>query len=163
MLRRLYDGVDAVLQRRRHVDDHADLQQLEHVPMLGLRRLGVRIQPQLRRSTDRRTEGEQVAREATGRPHLRPQATQDQRARSLSALADRAASLSGEENMNPAIKHVLQFFKYDHLPENLQGISKPFSDLANTVAVAYDNQETTIALRKLLEAKDAAVRAALVK
>lgn len=67
-----------------------------------------------------------------------------------------------EVKMHPAIQHVLKFFAYDHLPEKLQAVSKPFSELANTVANrAPDNQETTIALRKLLEAKDAAVRAAL--
>lgn len=64
--------------------------------------------------------------------------------------------------MHPAISHVLKFFKYEHLPERLQAISKPFADLAQQVAErAPDNQETTVALRKLLEAKDAAVRAAL--
>lgn len=65
--------------------------------------------------------------------------------------------------MNPAISHVLQFFRYDHLPENLQIVSKPFAELAGIVAAQSSNQETTICLRKLLEAKDAAVRAVLVK
>lgn len=64
--------------------------------------------------------------------------------------------------MNPAITHILRYFAYDHLPEGLQAISKPFSELAEQVANrAPDNRETTVALRKLLEAKDAAVRAAL--
>jgi hypothetical protein len=64
--------------------------------------------------------------------------------------------------MHPAIQHVLKFFAYSHLPEKLQEISRPFCDLAQQVAArAPDNQETTVALRKLLEAKDAAVRAAL--
>ncbi len=64
--------------------------------------------------------------------------------------------------MHPAISHVLKFFGYAHLPERLQAISKPFADLAQQVAErAPDNQETTVALRKLLEAKDAAVRASL--
>lgn len=64
--------------------------------------------------------------------------------------------------MHPAILHVLKYFSYSHLPEKLQAISKPFCDLANEVANRNpDNQETTIALRKLLEAKDAAVRASL--
>lgn len=64
--------------------------------------------------------------------------------------------------MHSSIEHVLKFFKYDHLPERLQAISKPFADLALQVAErAPQNQETTVALRKLLEAKDAAVRAAL--
>jgi hypothetical protein len=64
--------------------------------------------------------------------------------------------------MHPAIKHVLRFFAYGHLPEGLQAISRPFADLAQQVAErAPDNQETTVALRKLLEAKDAAVRSVL--
>ncbi len=62
--------------------------------------------------------------------------------------------------MHQAISHVLKFFSYAHLPPRLQEISKPFADLADQVANrAPDNQETTVALRKLLEAKDAAVRA----
>lgn len=64
--------------------------------------------------------------------------------------------------MHPAIAHVLKFFTFEHLPARLQEISRPFADLAQQVAErAPDNQETTVALRKLLEAKDAAVRAAL--
>ena len=64
--------------------------------------------------------------------------------------------------MHPAISHVLQFFAYAHLPERLQAISKDFHDLAvKTAERAPQNQETTVALRKLLEAKDAAVRASL--
>lgn len=64
--------------------------------------------------------------------------------------------------MHPAIQHVLKFFSYTHLPDHLQGISRPFCELAHEVAMrAPQNQETTIALRKLLEAKDAAIRAML--
>jgi hypothetical protein len=64
--------------------------------------------------------------------------------------------------MDP-IKHVLQFFAYSHLPAHLQEVSRPFSDLAAVIALRSHNPETTVALRKLLEAKDAAVRAELVK
>ena len=60
--------------------------------------------------------------------------------------------------MHPSIEHVLQFFVYDHLPEHLQAIAKPFCDLAEQVADLPGNPETTVALRKLLEGKDAAVR-----
>jgi len=64
--------------------------------------------------------------------------------------------------MHSAIEHVLKYFAFEHLPERLQSISKPFAELARQVAErAPQNQETTVALRKLLEAKDAAVRAAL--
>ena len=60
-----------------------------------------------------------------------------------------------------AVSHVLQFFEYKHLPEYLQAVSEPFSQLAHKVARGPQNAETTIALRKLLEAKDAAVRSVL--
>jgi hypothetical protein len=54
---------------------------------------------------------------------------------------------------------MLQFFKYEHLPENLQKISKPYCDMANHIAETYPmNPERTVCLRKLLECKDAAVR-----
>ena len=59
---------------------------------------------------------------------------------------------------------ILQFFSYAHLPPNLASVSKPFCDLAeHIVATVPRNAERTIALRKLLESKDAAVRAVLFK
>ncbi len=64
--------------------------------------------------------------------------------------------------MNPAIAHVLKFFTYEHLPPHLQAVSQPFAALAQQVAErAPQSPETTVALRKLLESKDAAVRAVL--
>ncbi len=64
--------------------------------------------------------------------------------------------------MHPAIAHVLKFFSFSHLPAHLQQVSKPFADLAEECAQrAPQNQETTVCLRKLLESKDAAVRACL--
>lgn len=63
--------------------------------------------------------------------------------------------------LHPSIAHVLKFFTYGHLPPNLQDVSRPFAELAQTVANSSSSQETTVALRKLLEAKDAAVRAVL--
>lgn len=57
---------------------------------------------------------------------------------------------------------VLKFFGYSHLPEALQRRSAPFGDLARHIVDTIPrNPERTVALRKLLEAKDAAVRAAL--
>lgn len=57
---------------------------------------------------------------------------------------------------------LMQFFKYDHLPEYLQGVSKPFGDLAQHLDDTLpENAEKTVALRKLVEAKDCAVRAVL--
>lgn len=59
---------------------------------------------------------------------------------------------------------LLQFFEYAHLPEHLQVISKPFGVLAQEIFLKLPkNPERTTALRKLLEAKDCAVRALLVK
>ena len=57
---------------------------------------------------------------------------------------------------------ILKFFHYAHLPPTLQERSAPFCKLAqHLVANLPRNAERTVALRKLLEAKDAAVRAAI--
>ena len=64
--------------------------------------------------------------------------------------------------MNDQPSPILKYFAYSHLPEKLQDVSMPFC----TVAIHVENTlpsgpEKSVALRKLLEAKDAAVRAAL--
>jgi ferritin-like protein len=57
---------------------------------------------------------------------------------------------------------LLQFFEYAHLPPHLQVVSKEFHALAHSlVATLPENPERTAAVRKLLEAKDCAVRAAI--
>lgn len=62
------------------------------------------------------------------------------------------------------MKHMMQFFGYGHLPVHLQDISKPFHRMAqNIMETLPENPERTMALRKLLEAKDCAVRAYLFK
>lgn len=58
-------------------------------------------------------------------------------------------------------EHIIQFFAYGHLPEHLQAVAKPFAELATSMLRLPRNPERTVALRKLLEAKDAAVRAAI--
>lgn len=60
-------------------------------------------------------------------------------------------------------EHILQFFSYAHLPPSLQAVSKPFCDLAEEIMHLPRNPERTVALRKLLESKDAAVRALIAK
>lgn len=60
-------------------------------------------------------------------------------------------------------EHICQFFAYSHLPVNLQEVSEPFCALADKILKLPRNPERTVALRKLLEAKDAAVRAAIAK
>lgn len=69
---------------------------------------------------------------------------------------------TSQPKYHPSVEAILQFFAWAHLPEHLQVVSSPFWNLAQEIADrAPQNPETTVALRKLLEAKDAAVRAAL--
>ena len=64
----------------------------------------------------------------------------------------------------PKEECLLQFFKYEHLPDTLQAVSKPFGELAEALVQELpQNPERAVALRKLLEAKDCAVRALLFK
>jgi len=62
-------------------------------------------------------------------------------------------------NEYPAI---VRFFEYEHLPAKLKAVSRPFQTLAISICETLpDGPERSVALRKLLESKDAAVRAAL--
>lgn len=62
------------------------------------------------------------------------------------------------------MQKLLQFFEYQHLPVYLQEISKPFYQLAHKMLeILPSNAESTVSMRKLLEAKDCAVRAKLYK
>jgi hypothetical protein len=63
--------------------------------------------------------------------------------------------------MHPSISALLEFFAYDHLPPHLAKVSKPFHDLAFNITAKFAGPEVTVCLRKLLESKDCAVRAAL--
>lgn len=57
--------------------------------------------------------------------------------------------------MNPILEH----FQYLHLPDFLQETSQAFHDLAHEIEESHiNNAEKSTTLRKLLEAKDAAVR-----
>lgn len=63
---------------------------------------------------------------------------------------------------HPGVRHLLKFFSYSHLPDNLQRVSKPCAELAQDMVYTLpDGPELTTGLRKLLEAKDCFVRAAL--
>ena len=70
-----------------------------------------------------------------------------------------------EVGIHPAARALLAFFEYEHLPDRLQGVSAPFCELAHLLVqpgeLGLEGAEATTALRKLLEAKDCAVRAAL--
>lgn len=59
-------------------------------------------------------------------------------------------------------QQLLRFFKSGHLPADLQAVAQPVEKLAQHVeAFIPDGPEKTAGLRKLLEAKDCFVRAAL--
>ncbi len=63
---------------------------------------------------------------------------------------------------HPGVVGLLRFFEYDHLPTHLQTTSRRCAFLAEQVVTDLpDSPELTAGLRKLLEAKDCFVRAAL--
>jgi hypothetical protein len=58
----------------------------------------------------------------------------------------------------------MKYFGYAHLPEKLQAVSRPLGELAEKFeAELPDGPEKSAGMRKLLEAKDCFVRAALEK
>jgi hypothetical protein len=64
--------------------------------------------------------------------------------------------------LHPSEHQLLGFFSVQHLTPTLREVSLRYGDLAwDTVALCEPGPETTTALRKLLEAKDCAVRARL--
>ena len=66
------------------------------------------------------------------------------------------------DTRHPAVRSLLQYFDYRHLPQRLQEVSKPLHDLAHHLALTLpQNAELTTGLRKLLESKDCFMRAAL--
>ena len=68
-----------------------------------------------------------------------------------------------KQQMEPT-EPIMQFFAYEHLPAHLREVSEPFGELAILMtSILPRNPERSVALRKLLEAKDAAVRARLFK
>lgn len=62
--------------------------------------------------------------------------------------------------METQTDRMLKWFAYAHLPESLQETSRIFYEAAEKLVVTCDpGPERTVCLRKLLEAKDAGVRA----
>lgn len=70
-----------------------------------------------------------------------------------------------ECKLHPAICEKLEWFEYGHLPQHLAEVSQEFERLAHLLVgpLALSGPQATIALQKLIEAKDAAVRAAIVR
>lgn len=68
-----------------------------------------------------------------------------------------------ELDIHPSTAQLLELFEYQHLPGHLQEISKLFHDLAWDIVrrPTQRGAEQTMCLRKLLEAKDCAVRMAV--
>ena len=64
---------------------------------------------------------------------------------------------------HPATTHVMSFFTWDHLTDpDLRNLSREVCDLASLMYNQIsDNPELTKGLRKLLEAKDCFIRAAI--
>lgn len=64
---------------------------------------------------------------------------------------------------HPSVSQITQFFTYDHLPAGaVRGTSQWFAMLAGDLLDQLpDSPELTAGLRKLLEAKDCFVRAAI--
>ena len=67
--------------------------------------------------------------------------------------------------MHPSTAAILRHFAYEHLPEHLQEVSRPICEIARRAAASETlaGPELTAGLRKLLEAKDCLVRAAIDK
>lgn len=56
----------------------------------------------------------------------------------------------------------IKYFSWEHLPPALQEVSRPIGELAQQMEVTLpDGPEKSAGMRKLLEAKDCFVRAAL--
>lgn len=61
-----------------------------------------------------------------------------------------------------AEERMLKWFVYAHEPADLHPVSRAFCVLAESIVASIEGgPERTVALRKLLEAKDAAIRAVL--
>jgi len=66
------------------------------------------------------------------------------------------------KDRHPSTQHLGRYFVYGHLPPHLQAISKPCSYLAAELMDRLpDGPELSTGLRKLVEAKDCFVRAAV--
>jgi hypothetical protein len=64
---------------------------------------------------------------------------------------------------HPEVQRLHGYFDYHHLPDHLQQVSRHFAITADVLLrLLPDSPELTVALRKLLESKDCAVRSALV-
>lgn len=68
-------------------------------------------------------------------------------------------------NRHPSVEAILRFFESDHLPEPLKDIALTTKDYLGWIlqTLPEDDPELTVGLRKLLEAKDCFIRAAVAQ
>lgn len=66
-------------------------------------------------------------------------------------------------NRHPSVESIVQFFDSAHLPEHLAAVASRFENFKDDLLndIAEDTPEVTAGFRKLLEAKDCFVRAAV--
>lgn len=65
---------------------------------------------------------------------------------------------------HPSTEQIVRWFDNEHQREDLRAVSGPFKELADTLLEQLpDSPELSAGLRKLLESKDCAVRAAVAK
>lgn len=78
-------------------------------------------------------------------------------------MAEDACLRQGAPEQGEEVNNILRYFEYDHLTDwKLRAVSKRFYEIAVDMAEVLPNGlEKSTALRKLLEAKDCAVRSAL--
>jgi hypothetical protein len=79
---------------------------------------------------------------------------------------DKSPAPGSGSNPPPPIQvseeRMLKWFAYEHLPPHLKAVSVYFHSIARMICQEIEaGPERTVALRKLLESKDAAVRARL--
>ncbi len=67
------------------------------------------------------------------------------------------------EHRHVSVKHFGPLFAYGHLPREMQHLSLGYASIAAaTIDAVSDSPELSACLRKLLEAKDCAIRAAFI-
>lgn len=71
-------------------------------------------------------------------------------------------AMAGGSGRHPHVFAILRYFSWSHLPVHLQPVSRTMAETAlKMCGMVPDSAELVTGLRKLLEAKDAFVRAAL--
>jgi hypothetical protein len=82
-------------------------------------------------------------------------------------MTDNPAMMASEDGkpFHPAVAGVLRFFEFEHLPQGpIRETAQWYAHRAYWVASRFQpDPELTVALRKLLESKDAAVRCAVLE